>query len=257
MNLSQKFDLSGKVAIITGSSKGIGEAMARGMAEAGASVVISSRKQDAVDSVAQKFRDDGLKATGIACHVGEEEQLKNLVEKTVETYGGVDILVNNAAINPVWTPISQMDGAIFDKMMQVNVKSCFLLANFCYPHMVKRGGGSVIHISSVEGLKPSFGLGVYSMTKAAVIMLAQNQAKEWGSDKIRVNAICPGLVKTKLSAGLWSNEAILKKYEESIPLGRMAMPDEMVGLALFLASEASSYTTGGVFTADGGYMLAG
>ncbi|MEM6628419.1 MAG: glucose 1-dehydrogenase [Bacteroidota bacterium] len=257
MNISQKFDLSGKVAIITGSSKGIGEAMARGMAEAGASVVISSRKQEAVDAVAQKFKEDGLEAMGIACHVGQEDQLKNLVDQTVERYGGVDILVNNAAINPIWTPIAQVDGAIFDKMVQVNVKSCFLLSNMCYPYMEKRGGGSIIHISSVEGLKPSFGLGVYSMTKAAVIMLAQNQAKEWGPDKIRVNAICPGLVKTKLSAGLWSNEAILNKYEESIPLGRMAMPDEMVGLALFLASGASSYTTGGVFTADGGYMLAG
>ena len=253
----QKFDLTGKVAIITGSSKGIGEAMARGMAEQGANVIISSRKQDAVDAVVEKFRTDGLKATGIACHVGEEEQLQNLVEKTVEAYGGVDILVNNAAINPVWKPIAQMDGGIFDKMVLVNVKSCFTLSNLCYPHMEKRGGGSIIHISSVEGLKPSFGLGVYSMTKAAVIMLAQNQAKEWGPDNIRVNAICPGLVKTKLSAGLWQNEAILDRYEQSIPLGRMAMPEEMVGLALFLASDASSYTTGGIFTADGGYMLAG
>ena len=257
MSISSKFDLTGKVAIITGSSKGIGEAMARGMAESGAKVVISSRKQEAVDAVAEQFKADGLDAAGIACHVGEEEQLQHLVAKTVETYGGVDILVNNAAINPVWKPIAQVGGDIFDKMVQVNIKSCFTLSNLCYPHMVERGGGSVIHISSVEGLKPSFGLGVYSMTKAAVIMLAQNQAKEWGPDSIRVNAICPGLVKTKLSAGLWQNESILDKYEQSIPLGRMAMPDEMVGLALFLASDASSYTTGGVFTADGGYMLAG
>lgn len=257
MSISSKFDLTGKVAIITGSSKGIGEAMARGMAETGAKVIISSRKQEAVDAVAEKFKADGLEAAGIACHVGEEEQLQHLVAKTVETFGGVDILVNNAAINPVWKPIAQVGGDIFDKMVQVNIKSCFTLSNLCYPHMLERGGGSVIHISSVEGLKPSFGLGVYSMTKAAVIMLAQNQAKEWGPDSIRVNAICPGLVKTKLSAGLWQNEAILDKYEQSIPLGRMAMPDEMVGLALFLASDASSYTTGGVFTADGGYMLAG
>lgn len=257
MSISNKFDLTDKVAIITGSSKGIGEAMARGMAELGAKVILSSRKQDAVDAVAEQFKSDGLEATGIACHVGEEEQLQHLVAKTAEAYGGVDILVNNAAINPVWTPIAQVGGDVFDKMVQVNVKSCFTLSNLCYPHMVKRGGGSVIHISSVEGLKPSFGLGVYSMTKAAVIMLAQNQAKEWGPDSIRVNAICPGLVKTKLSAGLWQNESILDKYEQSIPLGRMAMPDEMVGLALFLASDASSYTTGGIFTADGGYMLAG
>ncbi len=255
--IKQQFDLTGKVAIVTGSSKGIGESIARGLAEFGAKVVVSSRKQDAVDAVAESFKKDGLEATGIACHVGDEEQLKNLVEQTVATYGGVDILVNNAAINPVFGPLVEANGALFDKIMNVNVKACMLLANLCHPIMEKRGGGSVINIASVEGKRPSFGLGVYGVSKAAVIMLTQNQAKEWGSAGIRSNAICPGLIQTKLSSAIWKNDAILKQVQQHLPSGRMAQPDEMAGLALFLASDASSYCTGSIFTADGGHMIAG
>lgn len=252
-----KFDLSGKVAIITGASKGIGKSIAHGLAEHGASVIISSRKQDAVDAVAAEFQAAGLEATGIACHVGDDAQRKALVEKTVEKYGGVDILVNNAATNPVFSPMVNLDGAVFDKIMNVNVKACFLLANLCQPIMAKRGGGSIINIASVEGVKPSFGLSIYSVSKAALIMLTQAQAREWGSDHIRANAICPGLIQTKFSAALWQNEAILKHFVEQLPSGRMAQPDEMAGLALFLASDASSYCTGGVYTADGGHLIAG
>lgn len=255
--ITQKFDLTGKVAIITGASKGIGESMARGLAEHGAKVVISSRKQDAVDAVAAQFKADGLEAIGIACHVGDADQRKALIDKTVETYGGVDILINNAAINPAFGPIAGQDETIFDKIMDVNVKAPFLLANLAYPIMQKRGGGSIIHIASVEGLRPSQGLGLYSVSKSALIMLTKSQAKEWGRDKIRVNAICPGLIQTKFSQALWSNEKILHQLEKHLPAGRMAQPDEMAGLALFLASPASSYTTGGVYTADGGHMIAG
>ena len=199
--IKSKFDLRGKVAIVTGSSKGIGESIARGLAEHGAKVIISSRKQEAVDSVAEKFQADGLEATGIACHVGDEAQLKNLVEKTMEKYGGVDILVNNAATNPVYDKLVEMNGSVFDKIMNVNVKACFQLANFCYPSMVERGGGSVINIASVEGLKPSNRLGLYSVSKAALIMLTKSQAKEWGRKGIRSNAICPGLIKNKIQRG--------------------------------------------------------
>jgi NAD(P)-dependent dehydrogenase (short-subunit alcohol dehydrogenase family) len=252
-----KFDLSGKVAIITGSSKGIGESIAWALAEAGAKVVISSRKQDAVDEVVSQFRTEGFEATGIACHVGDEAQLERLVGQTVDTYGGVDILVNNAATNPVYGKLAEMDGAVFDKIMNVNVRACLLLANLCYPHMVARGGGSVINIASVEGLKPSFGLGLYSVSKAALIMLTQSQGKEWGRKGIRANAICPGLIQTKFSAALWQNEKTLEAFVEHLPSGRMAQPDEMAGLALFLASDASSYCTGQTFTADGGHMIAG
>ncbi|GJM36151.1 MAG: dehydrogenase [Saprospiraceae bacterium] len=255
--IKKQFDLTGKVAIITGSSKGIGESIARGLAEFGAKVVISSRKQDAVDAVAENFRKEGLEATGIACHVGDEAQLKQLVEKTVATYGGVDILINNAAINPTFAPILEATGELFDKVMNVNVKACLLLSNLCQPIMKERGGGgSIIHIASVEGLHPSFGLGVYSISKAAVIMLAKNQAKEWGKDGVRVNALCPGLIQTKFSAALWQNEKILKQMEQHLPAGRMAQPEEMAGLALYLASDAASYTTGGVFVADGGHLIA-
>ena len=255
--IKKQFDLTGKVAIVTGASKGIGESIARGLAEHGAKVVVSSRKQEAVDAVAESFRKDGYEAIGVACHVGDEEQLKNLVDQTMAKYGGVDILVNNAATNPVFGPIVESTGELFDKIMNVNVKACMLLANLCYPSMKERGGGSVINIASVEGLKPSFGLGMYSISKSAVIMLSQNQAKEWGSVGIRSNALCPGLIQTKFSAALWKNEAVLNQVEKHLPSGRMAQPDEMAGLALFLASDASSYCTGSVFTADGGHMIAG
>lgn len=251
------FQLTDKVAIVTGASKGIGESIARGLAEFGAKVIISSRKQESVDAVAQQLRDEGLEATGIACHVGNSDQLANLVDQTVATYGGVDILINNAATNPAFGPISEAEDSLFDKVMEINVKAPFQLANLVFPIMKSRGGGSIVNISSVEGLKPSFGLGLYSVSKSAVIMLTQNQAKEWASVGIRANVICPGLVKTKFSAALWQNDAIMDTVKKHLPAGRMAQPDEMAGLAVFLASDASSYTTGGVFTADGGHMIAG
>ena len=257
LRIKQKFDLKGKVAIITGASKGIGESIARGLAEHGARVVISSRKQEAVDAVAAAFQKDRLEAIGIACHVGDESQLDYLVKTTIETYGGIDFLINNAATNPVYGPILQATGDLFDKVMNVNVKACMLLANKCHPSMQSRGGGSIVNIASVEGLKPSSGLGVYSVSKAAVIMLSQSQAREWGKDNIRVNAICPGLIQTKFSAALWQNEKILHQVEKHLPSGRMAQPDEIAGLAVFLCSEASSYCTGGVYTADGGHMISG
>lgn len=254
--MKNHFNLEGKVAIITGSSKGIGESIARGLAEQGAKVVISSRKQAAVDEVVERFKADGLEAFGIACHVGDAEQRQNLVAKTIEHFGGVDILVNNAATNPTFGPLVKVDDAVFDQIMNVNVKACMVLANLCFSSMKSRGGGSVINIASVEGLKPSAGLGMYSVSKAAVIMLTQSQAKEWGSFGIRSNAICPGLIQTKFSAAIWKNEAVFKQFVNHIPAKRMAQPDEMTGLAVFLASNASSYCTGGVYTADGGYMVA-
>ncbi|MFT7121211.1 MAG: NAD(P)-dependent dehydrogenase (short-subunit alcohol dehydrogenase family) [Neolewinella sp.] len=254
--MKNRFDLTGKVAIITGSSKGIGKAIARGLAEQGASVIVSSRKQEAVDAVAAEFTADGLIATGIACHVGDEAQLRSLVEKTTATYGGVDILINNAATNPVFGPLDQMTGEVFDKVMNVNVRACMLLANLCKPSMENRGGGSVINIASVEGLKPSPMMSIYSVSKAALVMLTQTQAREWGSEGIRSNAICPGLIQTKFSSALWQNEDILNHFVSQLPLQRMAQPEEMVGIAIYLASGAASYSTGGVYTADGGHMIA-
>jgi NAD(P)-dependent dehydrogenase (short-subunit alcohol dehydrogenase family) len=252
-----QFNLKGKVAIVTGSSKGIGKAIAKGLAQMGADVVISSRNQEACDTVVSEFENEGLKAVGIACHIGKEEQRKNLVDTVVKKLGRIDILVNNAAINPVYGPIENVEPEIFDKIMEVNVKAPWALSNLVLPHMQSNKKGSIINIASVEALTPGFGLGLYSTSKAALLMLTKNQAKEWGQHGVNVNAICPGLIQTKFSAALWTNEKLLGKLEKSIPSGRMGQPEEMIGLACLLASEAGSYMTGGVYTADGGYMIAG
>lgn len=251
------FDLSGKVAIVTGSSKGIGKAIARGLAESGARVVVSSRSQEAVDAVAAEFADAGLQALGIQCHVGDAEGRERLIAKTAEAFGRIDILVNNAAINPYYGPLEGSDEGVFDKIMAINVKAPWLLSNLALPYMKQAGGGSVINISSVEGLRPGFGLGLYSATKAALIALTQNQAKEWGRHGIRANVVCPGLIQTKFSEGLWADEALVARFTKHLPLGRIAQPAEMAGLVLLLASDAGSYMTGGVHVADGGYMVTG
>lgn len=256
-HISQQFNLENKVAIVTGSSKGIGKAIARGLAEQGAQVVISSRNQEACDEVVSEFKNDGLKAVGIACHIGKEDQRKNLIDKTVDAFRRIDVLVNNAAINPVYGPIEDVDPAIFDKIMDINVKAPWSLSNLVLPYFQANKKGSIINIASVEALTPGFGLGLYSTSKAAILMLTKNQAKEWGRYGVNVNAICPGLIKTKFSAALWTNDKLLNKLEKSIPSGRMGMPEEMVGLACLLASDAGNYMTGGVYTADGGYMIAG
>ena len=254
--ITSKFDLSGKVAIVTGSSKGIGRSIAQGLAENGAKVVVSSRKQEAVDAVASAFSNQGMEAIGIACHIGDAAQRQNLVDETLKSYGRIDVLVNNAAINPFYGPLEAAGEEVFDKIMEVNVKAPWLLSNLVQPHM-KDEGGSIINIASVEGVQPGFRLGLYSMTKAALIMLTKNQAKEWGKYGIRSNVVCPGLIKTKFSQALWSDEKTLGMYTSTIPLKRMAEPDEMAGLVMLLASDAGSYMTGGVYTADGGYLISG
>ena len=254
-NLRDKFDLKGKVAIITGASKGIGESMAQILAEAGAKVIVSSRKQEAVDEVANALKAQGYEATGIACHVGEMSQLKNLVEKTIEIYGGVDIIINNAATNPVFGPVVNTDESAFDKIMQVNVKAPFELAKLCYPSMKSRGGGSIINISSIGGLSPEPLLGIYSVSKASLLMLTKVLAKEWGKDGIRANVICPGLIQTKFSEALWKNEEMLQKSVKHLPISRIGQADDLAGVALFLASEAAAYVTGAVYTVDGGYTV--
>jgi NAD(P)-dependent dehydrogenase (short-subunit alcohol dehydrogenase family) len=249
------FDLTGKVAIITGASKGIGEDIARLYARFGAKVVVSSRKQAVLDELANDIKAQGGEATGIAAHVGDMDQLKQLVDKTIATYGGIDILVNNAASNPVFGPALECDGLAFDKIMQANVKAPFELSKLCYSSMKARGGGSIIMMSSIAGHTPDPGLGIYSVSKASLNMLTKVLAKEWGPDGIRVNAICPGLIKTKFSQALWQNEQILDHFTKRIPIARMGTTDEISPLALFLASEASSYSTGSLFYADGGTVI--
>jgi len=225
MNIKSKFDLKGKVAIVTGASKGIGKSIAEALGQSGAKVVVSSRKQEAVNEVASEFKKQGIDAIGIAAHMGEMNDIKNLVNKTKEHFGGIDIIVNNAASNPVFGPISETDESAFDKIIDVNVKGPFVLCKEAYQEMKKRGGGSVINISSIEGLTPSPGLGIYSVSKASLIMLTKAMAREWGADNIRVNAICPGLIKTKFSRALWENESILNHFISKMPIQRMGEPD--------------------------------
>ncbi len=255
MNYREAFDLTGKVALVTGASKGIGEAIARFYAAYGAKVVINSRKQEELDVVARSIKEAGGECTGIAANAGDMKVCQELIEKVISTYGGLDILVNNAATNPTYGPLLKSEEWAFDKIMNVNVKAPFALANLAHPHMKKNGGGSVINISSIAGLTPDPGLGLYSISKAALNMLTKVQAKEWGKDGIRVNSICPGLIKTKFSEALWSNEEILNRFVAKLPIARMGTVEEIAGLALYLASPASAYSTGAVFTADGGTVL--
>mgnify|MGYP001811682626 FL=1 len=247
------FQLDGKVALVTGASKGIGEAMAYALAGFGARVVVSSRKQDAVDDAADSFKTDGLEATGIAANMGNISDIQSLVDKTVKVYGGLDIIINNAAANPVFGPLQDTNEKAFDKIIDVNLKGPFELCKRAYPIMKQRGGGSIIHISSIGGLTPEAGIGIYSASKAAIINLTQAMAQDWGADNIRVNAICPGLIKTKFSEALWNDEDSRDRFVKRIPLGRIGEPDDIAGLAVYLASPASSYCTGGIYMVDGGY----
>lgn len=255
MGVFSKFNLHGKIAIVTGASKGIGRSIAESLGLGGGKVVVSSRKQEATDEVAADLKKLGIDAIGIAAHMGQPEDIENLVARTKDHFGGIDVIVNNAATNPVFGPISETDESAFDKIIDVNVKGPFLLCKAAYGEMKKRGRGSVINISSIEGLTPSPGLGIYSMSKASLIMLTKAMAREWGGDNIRVNAICPGLIKTKFSRALWENESILSHFISKTPIQRMGDPEDIAGLALFLASEAASYCTGGVYLADGGYAI--
>ena len=247
------FQLDGKVAVVTGASKGIGEAMARGLAEFGARVVVSSRKQEAVDAVAEAFKGDGLEATGIAANMGSIEDIHALIDKTNKAYGGIDIIINNAAVNPVFGSIQDTDERAFDKIIDVNLKGPFELCKKAHPILKQRGGGSIIHISSIGGLKPEAGIGIYSVGKAAINNLTLAMAQDWGVDNIRVNAICPGLIKTKFSEALWNDEKILDRFIKHIPVNRAGVPDDVAGLAVFLASDAAAYCTGGLYLVDGGY----
>ncbi len=247
--------LEGQVALITGASKGIGLSIAQAFAEAGAKVIISSRDQGVLDEVSSAMRKKGLEVWGIACHVAKMDALELLVQQTIEKYGQIDILVNNAATNPVFGPIQETSLDAFDKIMQVNVKAPFQLMRLCYPYLKLSSNPSIINISSVGGISPESGLGIYSVSKAALISLTKACAKEWGVDLIRVNAICPGLIKTKFSEALWSNEPILKSVLKNLSIKRMGEPEEIASAALYFASPMAKYTTGSVITADGGLTI--
>ncbi len=255
MTVRERLDLAGKVAIVTGASKGIGLAIATGLAELGARVVVSSRKQEAVEAAARGIRERGGEAAAVAAHVGEPDAMRGLVERTRALFGGVDIVVNNAGANPFFGPLLRAEEAVFDKIMAVNVKGPLELAKAAHPSMVERGGGSIVNIASVGGLRPERMLGLYSVSKAALVSLTKVLAAEWAAGGVRVNAICPGLVRTKFSAALWQDEKLLRDFLARVPLARIAEPEEIAPLAVFLASDAAAYCTGGVYTVDGGQTI--
>ncbi|MEX2468312.1 MAG: SDR family oxidoreductase [Pseudohongiellaceae bacterium] len=254
MNL---FSLEDKVALITGSTKGIGKAIATRMAEQGARVVISSRNQDACDEVAAEIKAAGGQALAVACNINYPEQLATLVDKTVGAWGGIDVLVCNAALNPYFGPSQDIPDEAFDKIMHANIGSVHRLCQLVIPGMAERGGGAVIIVSSIGGLKGTDALGAYAISKAADMQIARNLAVEWGPQNVRVNCIAPGLVRTDFARALWENPKIYEATVAKYPLRRIGEPDEIAGAAVFLASAAGSFTTGQTLVIDGGGTIAG
>jgi NAD(P)-dependent dehydrogenase (short-subunit alcohol dehydrogenase family) len=248
--------LEGKVAIVTGGSRGIGEAIARAFAGAGAKVVVASRKQEGVDRVAESIRSDGGEAHGVAFHAGDLSQAPKLVEATIAKYGKVDVLVNNAATNPHFGPMVSVDGGAWDKTFEVNTRGYFEATRAFVEHVVNRGApGSVVQIASIQGLGAAVTQGVYGMTKAAVLSMTKTLAAELGPSGIRVNAVAPGLVKTRFASAIVENEDLVKRVLDRTPLGRYAEPEEIAPAVLYLASDAASYVTGHTLVIDGGFTL--
>ena len=255
MSVSTLFDLKGKVAVVTGSSRGIGEAIAYRLAEHGAKVVVTSRKLDACEAVVKKIQGAGGEAFAHACNIGRKEDLQALVDTTVQKWGGIDILVCNAAVNPYYGPAINMSDEAYDKVMNSNVRSNFWLCNMVMPQMAERGGGSVIIVSSIAGLLGSPSIGVYGISKAADMALARNICVEWGPKNIRANCIAPGLVRTDFAKALWENKETYEKTVSVYPLRRIGEPDEIAGAAVFLAGPSGSFMTGQTIVIDGGGVV--
>lgn len=251
------FDLTGKVALITGSTKGIGKAIAKQMAASGASVVVSSRNQDACDEVAAEIQAAGGNAFAKACNINYKEQLQALVDNTISHFGRIDILVVNAALNPFYGKSQDIPDEAFDKIMSSNIGSAHRLCQMVLPGMAEKGGGAAIIVSSIAGLKGSDVLGAYGISKAADMQIARNLAVEWGPSNIRVNCIAPGLIRTDFARALWENPETYKQTVSKYPLRRIGEPDEIAGAAIYLASDAGSFTTGQTIVVDGGGTITG
>ncbi len=253
--MHNRFNLQGKNAIVTGATRGIGLAIARGFADAGANVTICGRKQETVDAAVEELAAYQDHVLGVAAHVGKSEDVARLVSEAQKRFGAVNVLVNNAGTNPYFGPIVESDERAWDKTFEVNLKGPYLLSRILAKSMMESGGGSIVNIASIAGLRAAPLQGIYSVTKAGLIMLTKALARECGRKKVRVNCICPGVIRTHLSEALWKDEARAKAFIEQKALGRLGETDEIVGAAIYFASEASSFTTGAVLTIDGGMVI--
>lgn len=256
LNPKTMFDLGGKIALVTGASRGIGESIAKALAAYGAHVIVSSRKIDGCERVAAEIRADGGKAEAFACHIGEMDQIGAVFAHVEKTHGRLDILVNNAAANPYFGPIADTDLGAFQKTVDVNIRGYFFMSTAGYKLMKKNGGGAIVNTASVNGVIPGPYQGIYSITKAAVISMTHACAKEWATDQVRVNALLPGITDTKFASALVNNPQMMKVMGGKVPMARVAHPDEMAGAVLYLVSPASSYATGVCLNVDGGYLTA-
>jgi dehydrogenase/reductase SDR family member 4 len=249
------FDLTGKVALVTGSTRGIGKSIAEEMARAGAKVVVSSRKAEACEQVRAEFEKQGYEVLAQACNVSRKEELQALVDATLKRWGRIDIAVSNAASNPYYGPLTSIPDDAFDKIFNNNVKSVLWLAAMTLPGMADRGGGSYISVGSIGGIIANTVIGAYGMSKAADHMLVKNLAAEWGPKNVRVNAIAPGLIKTDFAKALWEDPQRRKEREAATPLRRLGEPKDIGGIAAFLASDAAAFITGQCIVADGGVTI--
>lgn len=255
MSVENLFSLKDKVALVTGASRGIGEGIAKLLASAGAHVIVSSRKIDGCQVIADEITAEGGSAEALACHIGEMEQIENCFKQIEDKHGKLDILVNNAAANPYFGHVLDTDLTAFQKTVDVNIRGYFFMSSTAGKLMKENGGGNIINVASVNGVIPGDFQGIYSITKSAVIAMTKTFAKECAPLGIRVNALLPGLTDTKFASALTTNDSIMKQALLHIPMKRAAMPEEMAGTVLYLASDASSYTTGSCINVDGGYLL--
>ncbi|MFC1958573.1 SDR family NAD(P)-dependent oxidoreductase [Chloroflexota bacterium] len=253
-SIIDKFRLPGTVALVTGASRGIGRAIALGLAEAGADIILASRKLPDLEAVAHEISQKGRKALPVSANVRHLDEIGKLVKKAVDEFGRIDVLVNNASTNVVFDSMFSVDQAAWDTILGLNLKGYFFLSQAVGEVMREKGSGSIINVTSEDGIRPRIGAGVYSISKAGIIMLTQVLAQEWGQYNIRVNGIAPGVVKTQFSEVLWSTPIIRERTEDSAALGRIAEPEEIAGAAVFLASEASRYLTGQTIVIDGGHF---
>lgn len=254
MDYTKLLDFTGKVVFVSGSSRGIGEAVVRGFAANGAKVIVSSRDQAACEKVAESIRADGGDAQAKAAHAGRMEDVEAVFEWIQSEYGRLDVLVNCGGTNPFYGLIGDTPEAAFDKTIDVNLKGPFYLSAKAVKMMKEQGSGSIVNVASINGITPGHLQGIYSMTKCAMINMTKAFAKEYGHDGVRVNAICPGLVDTKMTAVFTANEEMLKSHTDSFPIPRAGVPDDMVGGVLYLASDAAAFTTGTTLVMDGGHI---